>query len=77
MNPDAIPPVVPRDGPTREAARAACPNCGTALDLYQPDHDLPERLFGTCDDCKSWFLVVEDAGVSLLQPSKTTGTGAV
>jgi hypothetical protein len=33
-----------------------CPQCGHALALHQPDPELPDRLLGTCEECKSWYL---------------------
>lgn len=37
--------------------RAACPGCGSALDLHQPDIELPERLLGVCESCKGWYVL--------------------
>jgi hypothetical protein len=34
-----------------------CLACDCELILHQPDPDLPDRLLGTCDECKSWFLI--------------------
>jgi hypothetical protein len=45
-----------------------CPKCGRALDLHQPDMDLPDRNLGTCGDCKAWFLIDYGSGVMLLLP---------
>jgi hypothetical protein len=44
--------------------RAHCPNCHCEITRHQPDKDLPDRLLGTCEVCKSWFLM--DAGGQLL-----------
>jgi hypothetical protein len=33
-----------------------CPQCGSPLTLNQPDPELANRLLGTCDDCKSWYV---------------------
>ena len=49
-----------------------CENCGCELQLHQPDPDLPERLLGTCQECKSWFLVDLVAGCLTLLLSKRT-----
>jgi hypothetical protein len=38
-------------------AQVRCLNCSTALTLHQPDLNVPERLLGTCEKCKHWFLV--------------------
>ena len=45
--------------------RIHCLACDCELILHQPDPDLPERLLGTCDACKSWFLVEGVAGVPI------------
>lgn len=34
-----------------------CPGCGDYLVVHMPDPELPERLLGTCDGCKSWYLM--------------------
>jgi len=34
-----------------------CVHCSTPLTLHQPDPGLPERLLGTCERCKHWFLM--------------------
>ena len=41
----------------REWHEFACPNCAEGLTLHQPDEELPDRLLGTCDGCKTWVLV--------------------
>lgn len=35
----------------------ACPRCSEYLVVHMPDPDLPERLLGTCCECKSWYLM--------------------
>jgi hypothetical protein len=39
------------------SALTHCQECESTLRLHQPDPELPDRLLGTCDDCKSWFLI--------------------
>ena len=34
-----------------------CPGCGGDIELHQPDIELPNRLLGTCQDCKTWYLL--------------------
>ena len=34
-----------------------CLSCDNSLDFHQPDPDLPQRMLGTCDACKSWHLL--------------------
>ena len=38
-------------------SRLCCLSCGEPLDLHQPDSGFPERVLGTCDACRSWFLM--------------------
>jgi len=45
----------------------SCPHCDHPLELHQPDAAVPDRILGTCDGCKGWYLL------DLLP----TGTGAV
>jgi hypothetical protein len=33
-----------------------CERCGAVLTLHQPNVDHPDRLLGTCDECKSWYV---------------------
>jgi hypothetical protein len=51
-------------------ALTPCQNCGCELQLHQPDPDLPKRLLGTCEECKSWFLLDLVAGSMTLLLSK-------
>ena len=52
--------------------QALCLDCHTELLLHQPDPELPDRLLGTCDECKSWFLV--DAAEGTVIPLTGTRT---
>lgn len=33
-----------------------CEKCGTPLTLHQPNVDQADRLLGTCEECKSWYV---------------------
>ena len=35
---------------------SACRTCWSDLILHQPDPEMPERILGTCDECKTWYL---------------------
>lgn len=52
-----------------------CPGCGTDLDLHQPDPHLPDRLLGTCPECKSWFVIDLAAGAMAPVPAAETRRG--
>ncbi len=45
-----------------EITALACQRCGSDLALHQPDPQMPERILGTCGDCKSWFLLDGESG---------------
>ncbi len=34
-----------------------CMQCGESLELHQPDSGFPNRMLGTCDACRTWFLL--------------------
>ena len=34
-----------------------CPLCEGELSFHQPDVDLSDRLLGTCQECKTWYLM--------------------
>jgi len=36
-----------------EGAHLVCRTCGSDLSLHQPDPEMPERILGTCDECKT------------------------
>lgn len=37
-----------------------CPACREALDVHQPDSNVPDRLLAVCEGCGAWFLAVRD-----------------
>jgi hypothetical protein len=47
-------------------AGSACPVCEGVLAIHQPDEQSPERLLGTCMECRSWFLI-DEAGALMLR----------
>jgi hypothetical protein len=59
--------LLPFPRPLEAHAPIACPNCSSPLTLHQLDAELPDRLVGTCEGCKHWYLVDlvpgRDAGV--------------
>jgi hypothetical protein len=48
---------LPFPRPRAAHAPIACPNCSSPLTLHQPDPELADRLLGTCERCKHWYLV--------------------
>lgn len=44
---------IPPDGPIN----IDCLNCETPIEIHQPDSELPERMLGTCENCRTWYLV--------------------
>jgi hypothetical protein len=59
--------------PCEGLARMPCQSCQTALDLCQPDSNLPDRFLATCPECGEWFVVdtsdqVETARLTSLAP---------
>jgi len=47
-----------------------CATCHESLVLHQPDEDLPDRLLGTCPECRTWFLIDCDAEVMVKLPDE-------
>jgi hypothetical protein len=45
------------DGKLDDSKRVRCPACRDHLFLHQPDEECPDRLLGTCDECRAWFLI--------------------
>jgi hypothetical protein len=44
-------------GKLNDHTRVQCPACRDHLFLHQPDEERPDRLLGTCDECRAWFLI--------------------
>lgn len=40
-----------------DAEVVVCSQCGESLELHQPDAGFPDRMLGTCDVCRTWFLM--------------------
>ncbi len=51
-----------------QSGRAPCPVCRGKLLIHQPDTTQPDRLLGTCAECKGWFLIDVDVSQMLLLP---------
>jgi hypothetical protein len=56
-----------------DATWVCCLNCGSPLELHQPEAEEPRRFVGTCDQCGRWYLVdwvpLSSDGHMLLLPS--------
>ena len=44
-------------GELNDRTGVRCPACRDYLFLHQPDEECPDRLLGTCDECRAWFLI--------------------
>lgn len=55
---------------------AVCRKCGSDLTLHQPDTEMPERILGTCDECKTWYVFDGDLECVELAP-RQTGKGEI
>ncbi len=49
--------------------RVGCPSCLDDLTVHQPDQQSPDRLLGTCEECRAWFLIDTDGGIMVRLPS--------
>ena len=49
-----------------------CTSCHDSLVLHQPDEDLPDRLLGTCQECRTWFLIDRATEVMVKLPDENT-----
>jgi hypothetical protein len=49
-------------------AEVPCPLCQADLVLHLPDPVTPDLLLGTCEGCKSWYLLDATRGVMALLP---------
>ena len=54
-----------------ESANIRCAKCLEELDRHQLDVELPNRLLGTCESCKTWYLIDLEEGLMLLLPGET------
>lgn len=61
-----------RDG----ASGSRCPRCRRPLALHQPDPDWPDRLVGTCEECRIWFLIETATGLMVRLPGEQELRGA-
>ena len=53
-----------------DVVEMACPRCHNCLSIHQPDEQLPDRLLGTCEECRTWFLINAAAGVIVRLPNE-------
>jgi hypothetical protein len=49
-----------------------CLYCENPLTLHQPDEELANRLLGTCEECKSWFITNFDGSTLVPIPDLLT-----
>jgi hypothetical protein len=56
------------------ASRCAC--CRRPLTLHQPDPGRPDRLVGTCEGCRTWFIINYDTGMMVRLPDDRELRGA-
>jgi len=59
-----------------ESDALVCRKCESDLTLHQPDTEMPDRLLGTCDKCKTWYLFDGDLECVEIAPRRT-GQGEV
>jgi hypothetical protein len=53
-----------------DGSEVPCPACHHDLTFHQPDPECPDRLLGTCEACRTWFLVHAAAGLMLRLPDE-------
>src|SRR4051794_37859480 len=46
-----------------------CPECATPMVIHQPDTRLPDRLLGTCPNCRTWCLQDGDLDLVAILPT--------
>jgi hypothetical protein len=51
-----------------DGSASRCPCCRRPLTLHQPDPDSPDRLVGTCEGCRAWFLIDTATGLMVRIP---------
>ena len=49
--------VLPFPHPRVAPVGLPCPHCASPLTLHQLDIELADRLIGSCEACKRWYLV--------------------
>jgi len=49
-----------------------CTSCHDSLIMHQPDENVPDRLLGTCPECRTWFLIYSDTEVMVKLPDENT-----
>jgi hypothetical protein len=49
-------------------AEIPCPICLSNLSIHSPDPDLPDLLLGTCEDCRSWYVMDTSKGEMVRVP---------
>jgi len=47
-----------------------CTRCYAELARHQLDIKLPDRMIGTCECCKAWYLIDLEEGVMVLLPDE-------
>jgi hypothetical protein len=53
---------------TEDLSEVECPGCHGHVAIHQPEVRLPDRLLGTCESCRAWFLIDAAAGLMVLLP---------
>src|SRR5262245_1295201 len=53
-----------------DAAGLVSPQCHAYLLIHQPDLHWPDRLLGTCSECRTWFLISAATGVIVRLPDE-------
>jgi hypothetical protein len=48
--------------------KVRCLNCSQRIEVHQPDAGFPERMLGTCERCRYWYLMdlVPDANEAVM-----------
>ena len=49
-----------------------CARCQSPLDRHQPDIERPDRLLGTCCECRAWYLIDDRVHVMFALPDVRT-----
>lgn len=56
--------------PTDDPGHYRCTRCYAQLERHQLDVDLPDRILGTCESCKAWYLIDTEDGLMVLLPDE-------